>query len=33
KGEFVGGCDIIKEMFEEGELKTYLIEKGVLAEA
>ncbi|MAF58494.1 MULTISPECIES: Grx4 family monothiol glutaredoxin [Ponticaulis] len=33
KGEFVGGCDIVKEMFEEGELKTYLIEKGVLAEA
>ena len=33
KGEFVGGCDIIKEMFEEGELKTYLTEKGVLTEA
>tara|TARA_B100001093_G_C26130760_1_gene719022 strand:+ start:197 stop:508 length:312 start_codon:yes stop_codon:yes gene_type:complete len=26
KGEFIGGCDIIKEMFEKGELKT-LIEK------
>ena len=24
KGEFVGGCDIIKEMFEKGELQTKL---------
>ena len=24
KGEFVGGCDIIKEMFESGELKKLL---------
>ena len=32
KGEFVGGCDIIKEMFESGELKTFLAEKGVLEE-
>jgi monothiol glutaredoxin len=23
KGEFVGGCDIIREMFESGELKSY----------
>lgn len=30
KGEFVGGCDIIKEMFETGELKPFLAEKGVL---
>ncbi|MEM9809919.1 MAG: Grx4 family monothiol glutaredoxin [Pseudomonadota bacterium] len=30
KGEFVGGCDIIKEMFEQGELKPMLAEKGVL---
>ena len=29
KGEFVGGCDIIREMFETGELKTLLEEKGV----
>jgi monothiol glutaredoxin len=29
KGEFVGGCDIVKEMFEQGELETYLKEKGV----
>ena len=33
KGEFVGGCDIIKEMFEQGELKPFLAEKGVLADA
>ena len=31
KGEFVGGCDIIREMFESGELKTFLTEQGVLA--
>ena len=30
KGEFVGGCDIVKEMFQSGELKTFLAEKGVL---
>jgi monothiol glutaredoxin len=30
KGEFVGGCDIIREMFQSGELKTLLAEKGVL---
>ena len=29
KGEFVGGCDIIREMFETGELKQMLEEKGV----
>ena len=29
KGEFVGGCDIIKEMFEQGELEGYLKERGV----
>ena len=27
KGEFVGGCDIITEMFQSGELKTLLSEK------
>ncbi|WP_339335311.1 Grx4 family monothiol glutaredoxin [uncultured Maricaulis sp.] len=30
KGEFVGGCDIIKEMFETGELQAYFKEKGVV---
>jgi len=29
KGEFVGGCDIIREMFQSGELKSVLKEKGV----
>ena len=29
KGEFVGGCDIIREMFQEGELTQLLDEKGV----
>lgn len=29
KGEFVGGCDIIREMFQDGELKQLLEEKGV----
>ena len=30
KGEFVGGCDIVKEMFEKGELKKLLQEKKVI---
>ena len=29
KGEFVGGCDIIKEMFEQGELDAFLTERGI----
>ncbi len=29
KGEFVGGCDIVTEMFQAGELETMLAEKGV----
>jgi monothiol glutaredoxin len=29
KGEFVGGCDIIREMYEAGELQDFLSEKGV----
>ncbi len=29
KGEFIGGCSIVKEMFEAGELQTLLKEKGV----
>ena len=33
KGEFVGGCDIIREMFEIGELKTYLAGKGIAFES
>jgi monothiol glutaredoxin len=31
KGEFVGGSDIVREMFQAGELKSFLQEKGVLA--
>lgn len=33
KGEFVGGCDIVREMFETGELKKLFEEKGVLVAA
>jgi monothiol glutaredoxin len=29
KGEFVGGCDIVTEMFQSGELETLLKEQGV----
>ena len=31
KGEFVGGCDIIREMYEAGELQKLLENKGVKA--
>ena len=33
KGEFVGGCDILREMYESGELKTFLDEQGVMGPA
>tara|TARA_B100001248_G_scaffold209904_1_gene164092 strand:+ start:9590 stop:9907 length:318 start_codon:yes stop_codon:yes gene_type:complete len=29
KGEFIGGCDIVKEMFEKGELKEILAKKNI----
>ncbi len=29
KGEFVGGCDIVREMFETGEMRGFLQEKGI----
>ena len=29
KGEFIGGCDIVREMFQAGELQAYFDEKGV----
>ncbi len=32
KGEFIGGCDIVMEMFQSGELKQALSEKGVALE-
>jgi len=31
KGEFVGGCDIVREMYESGELQTMLEDKGIKA--
>ncbi len=33
KGEFVGGCDIVREMFENGELQQLLTDKGVATAA
>ncbi len=29
KGEFVGGCDIVREMYEAGELQKLLQDKGI----
>jgi monothiol glutaredoxin len=29
KGEFVGGCDIVREMFQAGELQSMLKDKGL----
>tara|TARA_B100000029_G_scaffold486941_1_gene541831 strand:+ start:2982 stop:3305 length:324 start_codon:yes stop_codon:yes gene_type:complete len=29
KGEFIGGCDIVKEMFEKGELQNKFSEKNI----
>ena len=31
KGEFVGGCDIVKEMFEKGELQEFFKKKGLIS--
>ena len=33
KGEFIGGADIVREMFQAGELQTFLADKGVAAAA
>ena len=33
KGEFVGGCDIVREMFQSGELQSLLKDKGVATKA
>jgi monothiol glutaredoxin len=33
KGELVGGCDIVTEMAQSGELQQLLVEKGVVAAA
>jgi len=32
KGEFVGGCDILREMFEEGELRDFFTQNGIAME-
>jgi monothiol glutaredoxin len=31
KGEFLGGSDIVREMFQSGELKTLFVEQGLIA--
>ncbi len=31
KGEFIGGCDIVREMYQSGELQQLLKDKGVIA--
>ncbi|MEN8197618.1 MAG: Grx4 family monothiol glutaredoxin [Pseudomonadota bacterium] len=33
KGEFVGGCDIVREMYENGELQQLMAEKGIQTQA
>src|SRR5260221_795618 len=33
KGEFVGGCDIVREMYEAGELAQLLSTRGVVTQA
>ena len=33
KGEFLGGCDIIREMFQSGELQKILADKGIQTQA
>jgi monothiol glutaredoxin len=33
KGEFIGGCDIVREMFQQGELAPYRSEKGIAVAA
>lgn len=33
KGEFIGGCDIVREMYQTGELQQLLSEKGIASAA
>jgi monothiol glutaredoxin len=33
KGEFIGGCDIVKELFQSGDLESTLKERGVITDA
>ena len=30
KGEFIGGCDIVREMFQAGELQSHMTDNGVV---
>jgi monothiol glutaredoxin len=32
KGEFVGGCDIVREMFQSGELQGFFEQQGVVGQ-
>ncbi|OYR09063.1 Grx4 family monothiol glutaredoxin [Brucella grignonensis] len=33
KGEFIGGCDIVREMFQSNELQTLFADKGIATKA
>ncbi|MCC7046145.1 MAG: Grx4 family monothiol glutaredoxin, partial [Alphaproteobacteria bacterium] len=33
KGEFIGGCDIVREMYQSGELQQVLGQKGIATKA
>ncbi len=33
KGEFIGGCDIVREMYESGELQELLAQRGIAVQA
>lgn len=33
KGEFIGGCDIVREMYQSGELQELLASKGIATKA
>ena len=33
KGEFIGGCDIVREMYQSGELQQLLADKGIAVKA
>jgi monothiol glutaredoxin len=33
KGEFVGGCDIVREMFQAGELQSLMKDQGLPVKA
>ncbi|MBX6323446.1 MAG: Grx4 family monothiol glutaredoxin [Rhodospirillaceae bacterium] len=32
KGEFIGGCDIVREMYQSGELQELLAQRGIITE-